>query len=80
MFHQMTELAYELSKDRYLYKRGYINNRWDGEWIMSIKIENLTHLYMPGTPFEKKALDNINLRNKRWRIYCNYRTYRFRKI
>ena len=28
---------------------------------MSIKIENLTHIYMPGTPFEKKALDNINV-------------------
>lgn len=28
---------------------------------MSIKIENLTHIYMPKSPFEKKALDNINL-------------------
>lgn len=28
---------------------------------MSIKIENLTHIYMPGSPFERKALDNINL-------------------
>lgn len=28
---------------------------------MPIKIENLTHIYMPGTPFEKKALDNINI-------------------
>lgn len=28
---------------------------------MSIKIENLTHVYMPKTPFEKKALDEINL-------------------
>lgn len=28
---------------------------------MSIKIENLCHVYMPGTPFEKVALDNINL-------------------
>ena len=28
---------------------------------MSIKIENLTHIYMPNGPFEKKALDNINL-------------------
>ncbi|AGK99190.1 energy-coupling factor transporter ATPase [Clostridium pasteurianum] len=28
---------------------------------MSIKIDNLTHIYMPGTPFEKKALDNINI-------------------
>ncbi|OPJ60659.1 energy-coupling factor transporter ATPase [Clostridium oryzae] len=28
---------------------------------MSIKIENLTHIYMPGTPFEKKALDNVSL-------------------
>lgn len=28
---------------------------------MSINIENLTHIYMPKTPFEKKALDNINL-------------------
>ena len=28
---------------------------------MSIKIENLTHVYMSKTPFEKKALDNVNL-------------------
>ena len=28
---------------------------------MSIKIENLTHVYMPKSPFEKKALDNVNL-------------------
>ena len=28
---------------------------------MSIKIENLTHVYMPKTQFEKKALDNVNL-------------------
>lgn len=28
---------------------------------MSIKIENLTHTYMKGSPFEKKALDNINI-------------------
>lgn len=28
---------------------------------MSIKIEKLTHIYMPKTPFEKKALDNISL-------------------
>ena len=28
---------------------------------MSIKIENLTPVYMPKTPFEKKALDNVNL-------------------
>ncbi|HCW03910.1 MAG TPA: energy-coupling factor transporter ATPase [Clostridium sp.] len=31
---------------------------------MSIKIENLTHIYMPGTPFEKKALDNVNVEIK----------------
>ena len=28
---------------------------------MSIKIENLTYVYMPKTPFEKKALDNVNV-------------------
>ncbi|MDU1321523.1 MAG: energy-coupling factor transporter ATPase [Clostridium botulinum] len=28
---------------------------------MSIKIENLTHVYMEGTPFQKKAIDNINI-------------------
>ena len=28
---------------------------------MSIKTENLTHVYMEGTPFEKKAIDNINI-------------------
>lgn len=27
---------------------------------MSIKIENLNHIYMKGTPFEKKALDDIS--------------------
>ena len=28
---------------------------------MSIKIENLTYVYMPKTPFEKKAIDNISI-------------------
>ena len=28
---------------------------------MSIKIENLTHIYTPNGPFEKKALDNVSL-------------------
>lgn len=28
---------------------------------MSIKIENLTHIYMPKSPFEKKALDDVSL-------------------
>ena len=28
---------------------------------MLIKVENLSYLYMKGTPFEKKALDNINM-------------------
>ena len=28
---------------------------------MSIKIENLTHVYMANGPFEKKALDNVSL-------------------
>lgn len=28
---------------------------------MSIKIENLTHVYMKGTPFEKKALDDVSI-------------------
>lgn len=28
---------------------------------MSIKIENLTHIYMQGSPFEKTALDNVSM-------------------
>jgi energy-coupling factor transport system ATP-binding protein len=28
---------------------------------MSIKIENLSHTYMKGSPFEKKALDNVSI-------------------
>lgn len=31
---------------------------------MSIKIENLTHIYMPKTPFEKKAIDDISIEIK----------------
>lgn len=31
---------------------------------MSIKIENLTYVYNPGSPFETKALDDINLEIK----------------
>lgn len=31
---------------------------------MSIKIENLTHIYMPKSPFEKMALDNVSLEIK----------------
>jgi energy-coupling factor transport system ATP-binding protein len=29
---------------------------------MSIEIENLSYVYMPGTPFEKKALDDVSLK------------------
>lgn len=28
---------------------------------MSIKIEDITHIYMKGSPFEKKALDNVSV-------------------
>ena len=28
---------------------------------MPIEVKNLTHVYMPGSPFEAKALDNVNL-------------------
>lgn len=28
---------------------------------MSIKVENLTHIYMPKSPFEKIALDDVSL-------------------
>lgn len=31
---------------------------------MSIKIENLVHVYMPKSPFEKVALDNVNIEIK----------------
>ena len=31
---------------------------------MSIKIENLTHIYMPGSPFEKVALNNVSIEIK----------------
>lgn len=31
---------------------------------MSIKIENLTHIYMPKSPFEKVALDNVSIEFK----------------
>ena len=31
---------------------------------MSIKIENLTYIYMPKTPFEKKAIDDISIEIK----------------
>ena len=31
---------------------------------MSIKIENLTYIYMPKTPFEKKAIDDVSLEIK----------------
>ena len=29
---------------------------------MSIVVENLTYVYMPGTPFERAALRDISLR------------------
>ena len=28
---------------------------------MSIEIRGLTHIYMPGTPFETRALDDVSL-------------------
>ncbi len=37
---------------------------------MSIKIENLTHVYMPKTPFETVALDDINLELEEGKFYA----------
>lgn len=37
---------------------------------MSIKIENLTHVYMPKTPFETKALDDISLELEEGKFYA----------
>ncbi len=37
---------------------------------MSIKIENLTHVYMPKTPFETIALDDINLELEEGKFYA----------
>ena len=36
---------------------------------MSIKIENLSHVYMPNGPFEKKALDNVSLSIKQTELF-----------
>lgn len=57
---QVTEICYELKKAGINIDTKILNVR-DGECVMSIKIENLTHVYMPKSPFEKKALDNVNL-------------------
>ena len=37
---------------------------------MSIKVENLTHIYMPGTPFEMTALDDISLELEEGKFYA----------
>ncbi|ETA81079.1 energy-coupling factor transporter ATPase [Youngiibacter fragilis] len=37
---------------------------------MSIKVENLTHIYMPGTPFEMTALDDISLDLEEGKFYA----------
>jgi energy-coupling factor transport system ATP-binding protein len=37
---------------------------------MSIIIENLTHVYMPKTPFETVALDNVNLELEEGKFYA----------
>ncbi|MBP1919098.1 energy-coupling factor transporter ATPase [Youngiibacter multivorans] len=37
---------------------------------MSIKVENLTHIYMPGTPFEMIALDDISLELEEGKFYA----------
>lgn len=37
---------------------------------MSIKIEHLTHIYMPKTPFETIALDDINLELEEGKFYA----------
>jgi len=37
---------------------------------MSIIIENLTHVYMPKTPFETIALDNVNLELEEGKFYA----------
>ena len=33
--------------------------------MMAIKVENLSYAYMEGTPFERKALENINIEIKK---------------
>lgn len=37
---------------------------------MSIKIENLSHVYMPKTPFETLALDNVSLELEEGKFYA----------
>lgn len=37
---------------------------------MSIKIENLSHVYMPNTPFETLALDNVSLELEEGKFYA----------
>lgn len=37
---------------------------------MSIKVENLIHIYMPGTPFEMTALDDISLELEEGKFYA----------
>jgi energy-coupling factor transport system ATP-binding protein len=37
---------------------------------MSIKIENLSHIYMPKTPFETLALDNVSLELEEGKFYA----------
>ena len=41
---------------------------------MIIKTENLTHIYGEGTPFEKVALDNVNVSIKKGVKTPNYTT------
>ncbi len=47
---------------------------------MSIRVENLSHTYNPGTPFERCAVDNVTLEIKDGGIRSDYRRDRFGKI
>ena len=41
--------------------RGHHDRGRNGGGTVSIEIRGLTHIYMPGTPFETRALDNVSL-------------------
>ena len=77
---QVTLLAHELRKAGLDLPRGDLKPGRIGEKLMSIKIQELTHIYGEGTAFEKAALRPHQPGNSGWSVPWDYRAYRFWKI
>ena len=80
---EMMKLAGELQKAGVKLPEGLITvNEMADEMaveLMPIEVNALTHVYMPGTPFEAKALNDVSLDIERGRVHRHHRPHRQRQ-